>query len=188
MAGKGVVQTTNVLYAKTFSFMSLTDDLENGSLVAKGKLIDGEREIYEALKPDAGALEGELYLVANPAWSYDDSKATSQNEDEYVIPKGTAFRVYLLTKGNKYAITDYSLTGAVVKDNLVTGAAGSYKGVAAIPSSVTVEDYGFVGEIELIDDYGYFYPIGQFGVSGGTLGTGIDTRGKMIVINVVKNG
>ena len=64
MANYNVVETTKVS-GRCFDF-TYNKDIENGSLIAKGELVDGERNIYEAKIPEAG---DEVFLVANPAWS-----------------------------------------------------------------------------------------------------------------------
>jgi len=183
----GVVHTTNVLYAKPLSFQS-NEDLENGFFVTKGDLIAGETEVYTALQPATAAFTEKAYLVANPAWSYED-RATSQNEEGYINRAGVPFRVYDLEPNNKITITDYTVDGAVAVGNYVTIANNSYKLNAA--ASVNLADYGFVGKIERIVDMGYFYYIGSLGTDtdGSTPGvSGIDGRVEMVVISVVKNG
>ena len=49
MANYNVVETTKVS-GRCFDFV-YDKDIENGSLIAKGELVDGERNIYEAKIP-----------------------------------------------------------------------------------------------------------------------------------------
>ena len=186
MAMKGIVHTTNILGAKPLSFIS-GEDLENGFLVMKSDLADGELQIYNAVKPAAGNLKERAYAVANPAWAYDTSRPTSQNEENFINPKGRAFRVYDFSVGNIMTVTDYSLTGAAEVGKYVVPAADSYKG--AVVATVEMEDYGFVGKIISIQEIGYFYAVGQAGgASDPVLGTGVDGRVTMVSVEIIKNG
>ena len=69
MARYGVVETTKIT-EPCFDFKAV-NDIENGSVVKKGNIVTGEKAIYTAEVP---AVTDEVYLVANPAWSYDDSR------------------------------------------------------------------------------------------------------------------
>ena len=183
----GVVHTTNVLYAKPFSFQS-AENLENGFFVTKGNLVAGETEVYEGLKPATATLGEKAYLVAHPATSY-DTRADSQNEENFINAKNTPYRVYDLEPNNKISITNYTIDGTVAVGNYVTIADGSYKLNAA--TTVTMDDYGFVGKIERIEDMGYFYYVGSLGkdTDGAVVPVpGVDGRVKMVVISIIKNG
>ena len=85
------VETTNVYGSVCYSLQS-TEDVQNGAVVGKGDLVDKEDSIYKA---ETDYSKG-AYLVANPAWSYDDSSAVNQNEENYVNKANTPFRVYKL--------------------------------------------------------------------------------------------
>ena len=74
------VETTLVDGARLFSLQS-TKDVQNGAIVGKGELVTGEREIYNALDD----VTGGMYLVANPAWSYDDNRLVNQNEENFPL-------------------------------------------------------------------------------------------------------
>ena len=52
-------------------------DIENGAIVGKGDLVEGETSVYNA---EDTYTDG-MYLVANPAWSYDTSRMVNQNEE-----------------------------------------------------------------------------------------------------------
>jgi len=185
----GVVHTTNVLGAKPMSFISKSTDLENGFFVTKGALAENERELFEALQPTTATLVERAYLVANPATGDAfNLRADAHNEDNFINKQGIAFRAYGLEADNKIRVTEYILDGDVEEGNLVTLANGSYKLVAAPVASVNVADFGFVGKIDLIDEMGYFYPIGQFGSSTNGDVPGEDTRVRMVTISVIKNG
>ena len=165
----GVVHTTNLSGCDNYSFQ-YTADIENGALVAKGALIEGERQIYAAVL-DA---KKPAYLVANPAWIYDDSTYAKKQEDAYINAKDKAFRVYELKANKKFAITYYSIVGGdsvEVGDELGVTAAGKL--------SKAVTDSTLIVKVTAIDNYGFPYAVGSAGT--------VDTTVKMVTVEVVKN-
>ena len=155
-----VVETTLVDGARLFSLQS-TKDLQNGAIVGKGDLVTGEREIYNALDDVAGGK----YLVANPAWSYDDSRLVNQNEENYINKKGIAFRAYRLEKDMKYKIYNVDETfsvGDYVKYNATAGKYEKDSSNASGLKVVAVEEVGFpycIGSIgaKVVGDSGNEY-------------------------------
>lgn len=165
----GVVYTTNLSGCDNYSFQSAAD-IENGTLVAKGALVEGERQIYQAVL-DASEP---AYLVANPAWIYDDSTYAKKQEDAYINKAGKAFRVYELKANKKFAVTAYSVVGGdtvKVGDTLGVGADGKLSN-AVTDSALTVK-------VTAIDKYGFPYAVGSAGT--------VNTTVKMITVEVVKN-
>ena len=155
-----VVETTLVDGARLFSLQS-TKDLQNGAVVGKGDLVTGEREIYNAIDD----VTGGKYLVANPAWSYDDSRLVNQNEENYINKKGIAFRAYRLEKDMKYKISNIDETfsvGDYVKYNASTGEYEVDGTSASGLKVVAVEEVGFpycIGSIgaKVVGDSGNEY-------------------------------
>ena len=86
-----VAESTNLTGARIFSLQA-TKDIQNGVIVGKGDLVTGKDQIYTALDDYTDGM----YLVLNPAWSYDDSKLVNQNEENYVNKSDKPFRVYRL--------------------------------------------------------------------------------------------
>ena len=155
-----VVETTLVDGARLFSLQS-TKDLQNGAVVGKGDLVTGEREIYNALDD---ATDGK-YLVANPAFIYDDSRLVNQNEENYINTKGIAFRAYRLEKDMKYKIYNVDETfsvGDYVKYNATAGKYEKDSSNASGLKVVAVEEVGFpycIGSIgaKVVGDSGNEY-------------------------------
>ena len=155
-----VVEKTLVDGARLFSLQS-TKDLQNGAVVGKGELVTGEREIYNAIDE----VTGGKYLVANPAWSYDDSRLVNQNEENYINKKGVAFRAYRLEKDMKYKIYNIDETfsvGEYVKYNASTGKYEKDSSNASGLKVVAVEEVGFpycIGSIgaKVVGDSGNEY-------------------------------
>lgn len=98
------VETTNLTGCACFSFQCDDHDIPNGAVVGRGDLVEGETEIYEAVDLTKSNYKNGLFLVANPAWNYDNSSATAQNEENYVNVKGKPFRVYELLPHRKFKI------------------------------------------------------------------------------------
>lgn len=165
----GVVHTTNLSGCDNYSFQ-YTADIENGTLVAKGDLVAGERQVYQAVL-DASKP---AFLVANPAWNYDDSTYAKKQEDAYINKAEKAFRGYELKPNKKFAITSYSIVDGE------TVAVGDELGVDATGKlSKAVTDSALIVKVEAIDNYGFAYAVG----SNGT----VDTANKMVTVMVVKN-
>ncbi len=192
MANYNVVETTNLYGSKCLSFQANTD-IENGMLVAKGDLVTGEVDIYTASVP---TTSDEVYLVANPAWSYDDNRATDQNEENYINKAGVPFRVYQLKKDNKFktystGITPIDEDTAVAVGQYITvdGSTNKPKAVATKPTT------GFVGKVINVEEIGFPYCVGSLGKnvilgSGDnavSMGYAVDTRVTKVTIEVIKN-
>ena len=184
MAKYGIAETTRVT-GKCFDFI-FNAAVENGSVVAKGNLVEGERNIYNATIPTA---KSEIFLVANPAWSYDDSSLLLKNEDQYINPANRPFRVYGLLDINhdRFAVMDYSITPTQSGGEDVDPAVGDYIGVDGTTMKLinlgttapTAATTGFIGKIIEIENLTYQRVAG----SAGTIIMG----GKRIVIEVIQN-
>lgn len=152
------VETTLVDGARLFSLQS-TKDVQNGAIVGKGELVTGEREIYNAIDD----VTGGMYLVANPAWSYDDSRLVNQNEENFINKAGIPYRVYRLEKDMKFKVTGVATTFAVGDEvkydpTTETYVAGTDTGLKV----VAVEEVGFpycIGSIgtQVVGDTGNEY-------------------------------
>ena len=183
-----VVETTNMYGSKCLSFQA-TADVENGFLVAKGDLVTGEKEIYKAEIP---TTSDEVYLVANPAWSYKDGSAIDQNEENFINKAGISFRGYQLKKDNKFKV--YS-TGITAEKDLAVGQYITVDGTTYKPKVVENKpESGFVGKIVDIEEMGFPYCVGSLGqlVNVGSapevsMGYAVDTRVTKVTIEVVKN-
>lgn len=177
----GTVETTKVS-GRCYSFQS-TEDVENGSLVMRGALLDSEQEIYAAVTPAADALASSpVFLVANPAWTYDDNTVADKNEDNYINPKDHAFRVYELRAMDRFVVSD-NMIDAIDTDT--APAKGQYVGLQAgsakmKASAAAPTGSAFVGQIIDVASTGFAFAVGQAG--------NIGAPAKKIKIEVVKNG
>ena len=152
------VETTLVDGARLFSLQS-TKDVQNGAIVGKGELVTGEREIYNALDD----VTGGMYLVANPAWSYDDNRLVNQNEENFINKAGIAYRVYRLEKDMKFKVAGIEATFAVGDEVKYDPTTETYVvGTDTGLKVVAVEEVGFpycIGSIgtQVVGDTGNEY-------------------------------
>lgn len=170
---------SSLITARNFSFKS-DINLENGMLVHKGAVVDEVQgtEVYHAVLPTAASIASNepIYVVGNPAWSYDSSSIINQNEDKYYIPAGKIFRVYGLNVTDKFAIADYGIDGGntIAVDEYIGLANGEAQPVA----SATLPASGFAARVIDIRDMGHEYWVGQT----------IDQRTRKVRVEVVRNG
>lgn len=168
----GVVHTTNLSGCDNYSFQH-TADIENGILVAKGELVTGERQVYQAVL-DA---KKPAYLVANPAWNYDDSTYAKKQEDAYINKANKAFRVYELKPDKKFAITSYSIVNGNDTAEIAVGDTLGVNTAGKLDKSVS--DSALLVKVESIDNYGFTYAVGSAG--------SVDTGAKMVTVRVIQN-
>ena len=155
------VETTFVPRSVCFSLQS-DKDIENGAIVGKGDIVEGETTVYEA---EDDYSDG-MFLVANPAWNYEVYKATDKNEENYINKAGVAFRTYRLEKDMKFKVYNLDLETPFVKGDGVKFEDGKYvKDEGGSPSLkvVDVEEVGFQfcvgsGGVEVS---GYGYAVGE---------------------------
>ncbi|WP_341323372.1 hypothetical protein NSQ62_07830 [Solibacillus sp. FSL H8-0523] len=92
----------------------VANGLLNGSLVALGTPVAGERELMNAVAP---AKDKELLLVAVPEVKADESL----DQLDIFIQSGEAARAYHLTVGDKFQVERSMFTAAPVVGAVVTG-------------------------------------------------------------------
>ena len=170
-----VAESTNLTGARIFSLQA-TKDIQNGAIVGKGDLVTGEDQIYVA----TDEYESGMFLVLNPAWSYDDSRMVNQNEENYINKAGKPFRAYRLEKDMKYKIYNIEETfevGDVVKYDATTG-------------KYTKDTTGSL-KVVRVEEQGFPFCIGSYGVqiAGDTnneYGYTIGTKTVKYTIEVIK--
>lgn len=144
-----VAESTLLTDARIFSMQS-TKNLQNGAIVGKGDLVTNQKEIYTAIDDFTGGM----YLVLNPAWSY-ESGVTKQNEENYVNVKEVPFRAYRLGKDMKYKIYNIEETFAV----------GDYVTYNATTAKYEKDSTNASGlKVVAVEEVGFPYCIGSIGV------------------------
>lgn len=96
------------------SVVSEAEVLQNGALVALGELLDGERELFDAVAPSA---DEELLLVAAPEVKYDETL----DQLDYETEAGTPVRAYHLKKGDMFQVEIALFDEEPAKGDVVTG-------------------------------------------------------------------
>lgn len=168
------VETTNLHGCSCYSLQA-TADVQNGAIVGKGELVTGEKSVYTAIDDYSNGM----YLVANPAWSYENCHADSQNEEYFVNKAGIAFRVYELKKDKKFKIGNLPDDVTLEKDDFVEFKNGKYVKAAADTKLKVVD----------VEEFGFPYCIGSTGVqvvgdTGNKYGYALDTRNVKYTIEV----
>lgn len=127
--------------------------IENGSLVKIVGLLDGEREVYKAVAPDADTPLEDLAVIGTPEVMYDERK---KNLSDFINEAGVAARGYLLRARNVYSVTKEGLTGlATPAVGNVVELDGTTKGkVVAASTSATV--VGTIMAVESTGRYTYY--------------------------------
>lgn len=91
------------------------EDIENGTLVAVGKLKSGEREIHEYATPEE--TDTLIGVVCTPEVEYDEKGY--KGIDTFINKKGDAIRIGILQKGDILSIgndtTTTDITAGTIK-------------------------------------------------------------------------
>jgi len=171
----GIFVSTRIKDAP-LSFVSDVD-MENGMLVEMGPVVDGaaKYQVYTALPPSG---EKPVYVVGDPAWSYDNSQVVNMNEDAFIIPAGTIFRVYPISSvsGNRpdrFEIADYSIDNSddVAFGDVVGLTAGSFRPI------IGGDTDAFEGKVVKVDKQGASFFVGKT----------VDNSVKLVTIEVIRN-
>lgn len=169
--GYNVVETTFLPKSVCFSMQSDTD-IENGAIVGKGDLVEGETSIYEA---DTDYTDG-MYLVAHPAWSYDTSRMVNQNEENFINKAGIPFRTYRLEKDMYFKVYNIDVTTPFEIGDGVKFESGKY-----------VKDEGGSPKLKVVnvEDFGFPFCVGSQGTQNGNFGYAVGEQMKKYTIAVV---
>ena len=169
--GYMVCETTFVPRSVCFSLQS-ESDVENGAIVGKGDLVEGETSVYEA---EAAYTDG-MYLVANPAWSYDTSSVLNQNEENFINKAGVAFRAYRLEKDMKYKVYNVDAAAPFAVGDGLKFESGKY-----------VKDDGGSPKLKVVavEDFGFPFCVGSQGTANGKFGYAVGETMKKYTIEVV---
>ena len=139
------------------------------------RLLTGTEPVIDCMKIETDYTDG-MYLVANPAWSYDTSSVLNQNEENFINKAGIAFRAYRLEKDMKYKV--YNIDAATpfnVGDGLKFEG-GKY-----------VEDDGGSPKLKVVavEDFGFPFCVGSQGTANGNFGYAVGETMKKYTIEVV---
>lgn len=131
-------------------------EIENGSVVQLGDLIDGEGELYKATAPKAGVKIYDLVLVSSPEIIYDQTR--HHNLDEYINVAGHNCRGYHFHSGDGFSVTKEGFSGTPAKGNYVSVTAGSTKlKVSATAPAASDISIGKIEDIRSYKNVVYYY-------------------------------
>lgn len=155
------------------------EELQNGFIGVLGDLAsDDDRELRKLEKPQR-LEEGQYVLVASPEINHDQYKKTDDALEKFVIPAGTATRVYTLVEGDIYSVSSDLVKPRTGK----TCTVGKY--VTPIVDAYTYEEKDDAGtsklalKIEAIEKIGRGVVIGEAGSVGRAT--------EFVVMKVVRN-
>lgn len=152
------VRTDNMsgtVEGKNLVSLKYSGEIENGSVVAVGDYVDGEREVRIATAPAKDAKVRDLALIATPEVIKDKTYHSIAN---FINEEGAICRGYRLTSGDIFSVTKEAFASGAslkkgsivelvdndVKFNAVDDATGSTTAVGKI---VLVEDEWYVIEV-----------------------------------------
>ena len=128
--------------------------IENGNVLKRGALIDGEREIFEGSTPAATDALDDVVLVVTPEVMYDERL---KNLDDFINEAGKIARAYHLRKGDIFSVTKEALDGAAspAVGNIVELKAGTKLNVVASLTASSTQ-VGKIIAIETVGKYTYY--------------------------------
>lgn len=89
-------------------------DIENGSIIAIGDLLDDEREIYKATAPISSTTIKELGLVCSVEIIFDES--VHHGLEDFINKAGDTIRVFRLHEGDSFAVTGEAFYNKTLPD------------------------------------------------------------------------
>ena len=128
--------------------------IENGNVLKRGALIDGEREIFAGAAVAAADSLDDVVLVCSPELMYDERK---RNLDDFINEAGRPARAYHLRKGDIFSVTKEALAGkaAPAVGDVVELAAGTKLNVAASATANSTQ-VGKIIAIDVVGRYTYY--------------------------------
>lgn len=148
------VRTDNMsgtVEGKNLVSLKYNGEIENGSVVAVGDYVDGEREVRNATAPAKDAKVRDLALIATPEVIKDKTYHSIAN---FINEEGSICRGYRLTSGDIFSVTKEAFVSGAnpAKGNIVELVDNDVKfnAVSSATDSTTA-----VGKIVLIEDEWY---------------------------------
>jgi hypothetical protein len=112
------------IYSGNLESLVFAEDQTNGVFAHVGGLVAGERELVNAVQPDATSVATEeVVLHASPEVMYDERK---YRLEDFVLKTGQAGRGYHLTEGDIITLTEDLFASAPTVNQFVVAAADSW--------------------------------------------------------------
>ena len=142
-----IIRLDNVAATKDGTLLKsvkLSSELQNGSVVAIGGLVTGEREIHSTTTP---AVDTTYYgILCTPELMYDEKKQM----DEFTNVVGKPERAFIPTKGDIFSATVEAFDATPTVGKLIELAAANTMKVVTTATSGSTQ----VGKVIGIDVYG----------------------------------
>jgi hypothetical protein len=141
MAGTSV---PSLLVSARYQVSNVDTAIENGSIVELKGLMEGQRELYIANKPTAGATLGKLALVAAPEICYEANK---RRLSDFTNEAGSNIRCYILHSGDIFSVSKAGVDGSIAVGaklavqaalKLKVDSAGTFGQIIAIENDMVV--------------------------------------------------
>ena len=132
MAKYGIFESTNLVATKFGAHIVdalVTEDTENGS-VGYVKYVDGVPTFTKFTADTIGKFEP--VIVAQPAWSYDESYTKNQRANQFIVEANTTARCYTTVAMDKFSLSAEAIKG--------TPAVGKYLVLEADSGKFAVSD------------------------------------------------
>jgi hypothetical protein len=129
-------------------------DIDNGHVVKLNKLMDGERELYEAVAPTGSEDLADVVIVASPELNYDERL---HSLDDFYNKADRPGRAYTCNKNQIFSVTKNALAGKAEpeKGDVVELAAGTKLNVAASATSGKTQ-VGYIADVEQVGRFLYY--------------------------------
>lgn len=129
-------------------------DIDNGHVVKLNKLLDGERELYEAVAPTGSEDLADVVIVASPELNYDERL---HSLDDFYNKADRPARGYTFHKNQIFSVTKDALAGKEkpAKGDVVELAAGTKLNVAASATSGKTQ-VGYIADVEQVGRFLYY--------------------------------
>lgn len=127
--------------------------IDNGNVVALDARIEGERELYKAVKPTAATTLAALALIASPEYMPDN---TVRGLDNFVNGAGEISRGILFHEGDCFSVTAEALDAAATVGQVVEVKANQTKWHVAAKATAGAQVIGKVSAIETDGNYKWF--------------------------------
>ena len=159
MAKYACVRTDNMsgtVLGKDLVSLKYSGAIENGSIVAIGDYVDGEREVRTATNPAATATIGTLALVATPEVVKDK---TYNGLSDFINQDGDIIRGYVLRSGDIFSVTAEAFDSASTKKKgdviVLTGTGAKMKSEAKAEEEGEPDGEGatqnIIGTIKMVE-------------------------------------
>lgn len=148
----GTEDSSQLLSVKFYDSLNKEAEIENGSIVKIGALLDGEREVRKATEPAGTETLKEVALVANPEVIYDES--THHPLEDYINVAGQVIRAYRFHQNDGFSATAEAFDGTPAKGKYVVLQADTKMKISDTATGTVI---GSIDEVWTLGATTYYY-------------------------------